>query len=225
MSEEKEQSQPTETVVVEPTENAIPQSRFKEVNDQKKEALDRAVEAETKLAEMEEAQTKAEEDRKVKQGEFETLYTEQKDTNAEQSKELARYEELEKQRWQLIADSIPEEKKKFFPDGDDKETIRANLSKFQEWTDAGIFTGLDSTPNPDMRGPVPAHMKSGKVGPDEKGRYYPSELEFSRANPGGFDTYLVNRTLKKNQPIGSFKGINTQTTGVDGETAGGTVII
>ena len=185
--EPKVEPQPTpQPDPVPPTipENMIPQSRMNEVVGERNTLREELAAAKTKLEENATAQKLAEDKKLETQGEFEELYKTEKSGSESLTEELKRYEEQDKKRWELLLDSIPEEKRKFFPEGESKEQVNANIAKYDEWVAAGF---LDSTsiPSIDPRG----NSKSENIVKGEFGGYK-TRVEWAENDPVAYGKYM-----------------------------------
>ncbi len=194
--------QPPSTPEPEPTPknvepNPVPYPVFRDKNEEVKRLK-------TKLEKMELDQKEREAERKVKQGEFQELYTGEKEITENLNAELKQYEADDKARWESIAGTIPEDKQKFFPEGETKEQFRANLTKYQEWTEAGVFKG-STIPSTNTSPPTQSHIVTGKIGPDSQGRYFDTEADFLKTSSDDYGKWLTSKQNLNDVPIGVFK--------------------
>lgn len=119
------------------TDNMIPYSRFKEVNDNYKTVK-------AQLDELIQKQKSAEEEAKKKQGEFESLYTDLKTKHDPLEQQFKQYQDTFKEILKNKLDSVPEKFKLLVPQGNEVEQMK--------WLENAEKTGLFKTNNPQSFG-------------------------------------------------------------------------
>lgn len=185
------------TEPIKPIENTVPQSRLNEVIGERNSVRD-------ELEKLKNDQQEKADAAKKEKGEFKELYTGEKEITENLNAELKQYEADDRSRWESIVETIPEDKQKFFPKGESKEQIRANLTKYQEWTEAGVFKS-STIPSTNTNPPTQSHIPTGKIGPDSQGRYFDTEADFLKTSSDDYGKWLTSQKNLDDAPIGVFK--------------------
>ena len=169
------------------TVKTVPYDVFKEKNDARILAVDRAEKAETELEQMKESQKKAEEDELAKKCEFKQIAEQRESELGVLKGELETFRADNKARWEAIKKEIPDDKISFFADGDSNESISANLRKFDEYVALGVFE-KPNTPSVDGRPPIKSDTsKDGDFGG------FKTRIEFAESDPAGYNKWLKEK--------------------------------
>jgi len=147
---------PPETPETTPTstETQIPKTRFDEVNERMKAA-------ETKLAENEKLEKERLDKAAEEQGEFKELAEKRKTELDGANATLLQYQERDKAAWKAQFENIPEDKRKYFSTEDTAAAVSANITKYNELTEMGVFD-KPVVPGTSQAGPVATEEGAGK---------------------------------------------------------------